>query len=36
MITITAQHLDDFARDGFVAVEGALNPDEIRSAQARF
>ena len=36
MITITQQHLDDFSRDGFVAVEGALNPDEIRAAQARF
>lgn len=36
MITITQKHLDDFARDGFVAVEGALNGEDIDRARARF
>ncbi|MGE3831100.1 MAG: hypothetical protein AB7F76_08920, partial [Parvibaculaceae bacterium] len=36
MIVITPQHLEDFARDGFVSVEGALTHGEIEAARARF
>lgn len=36
MIVITPQHIENFDRDGFVAVEGALSSGEIEAARARF
>ena len=36
MITLTQNHADTFARDGFVIVEGALAPAQVEAARNRF